>query len=307
VSVLRLQNFVVRGLALGSLAFGACERPRANDAGAATAAAPTKLRDDFGQEIVPGPPPSRIVSLNPTTTELLFAIGAGNRLVGRTHYDLWPDSAKLVADLGPGIRPNIEAVVGTHPDLVLLYGSADNRAAADRLKEAGIRELALKIDRIEEFRRATRILGVLVGDTVRARNVVDSVDRTLERVRSATATQPRVTVFFHSWEKPLITLGGGSFMSELVTIAGGRNIYDSLPGPSSTVTLEDVVRLDPDVVLTHPAERQRMLASDRWRGLRAVREGRVLAYDTNLVARPSVKLGEAAVWLAQLLHPGVVR
>lgn len=304
---MRLRNFVVLSLTAGSLAFGACDKPPADTGRGSTPAAPTKLRDDFGQEVAPGAPPSRIVSLNPTTTELLFAVGAGNRLVGRTHYDLWPDSAKLVPDLGPGIRPNIEAVLGTHPDLVLLYGSADNRAAADRLRDAGIRELALKIDRIEDFRRATRMLGLLVGDTIRARNVVDSVDRTLERVRAATAPLPRVTVFFHTWEKPLITLGGGSFMSELVTIAGGRNIYDSLPGPSSTVTLEDVVRLDPDVVLTHPAERQRMLASDRWHGLRAVREGRVLAYDTNLVARPSVKLGEAAVWLAQLLHPGVVR
>jgi ABC-type Fe3+-hydroxamate transport system substrate-binding protein len=306
MSVLRLRNFVVLILAVAAFVSSACDRPRPGTAGAAATPTPT-LRDDFGQDVGPGSPPARIVSLNPTTTELLFAIGAGNRLVGRTHYDLWPDSAKLIPDLGPGIRPNIEAVVATHPDLVLLYGSADNRPAADRLREAGIRTLALKIDRIEDFRRATRMLGVLVGDTIRARSVIDSVDRTLERVRGATAPQPRVTVFFHSWEKPLITLGGGSFMSELVTIAGGRNIYESIPGPSSTVTLEDVVRLDPDVVLTHPAERTRMLASDRWRGLRAVREGRVLAYDTNLVARPSVKLGEAAVWLAQLLHPGVVR
>ena len=306
MSVLRLRNFVLSSLAVTALVSSACDRPRADTAGA-TAVAAARIRDDFGQEVVPGALPSRIVSLNPTTTELLFAIGAGNRLVGRTHYDLWPDSAKLIPDLGPGIRPNVEAVVATHPDLVLLYGSADNRPAADRLREAGIRELALKIDRIEDFRRATRMLGSLVGDTIRARTVVDSVDRTLERVRAATAARPRVTVFFHSWEKPLITLGGGSFMSELVTIAGGRNIYESLAGPSSTVTLEDVVRLDPDVVLTHPAERARMLASDRWRGLRAVREGRVLAYDTNLVARPSVKLGEAAVWLARLLHPGVVR
>jgi iron complex transport system substrate-binding protein len=153
----------------------------------------------------------------------------------------------------------------------------------------------------------TRVLGALVGETVRAQAVIDSVDRTLQRVAAATRALPRPTVFFHSWEKPLLTIGGGSFMSQLVDIAGGRNIYASLSAPSPAVTLEDVVQRDPDIVLVSPIERTRMLASDQWRSVRAVREGHVFAYDTNLVARPSVKLGEAAVSLAQLLHPGVFR
>src|SRR5436305_8149544 len=103
-----------------------------------------------------------------------------------------------------------------------------------------------------------------------------------------------------------MTIGGGSFLSELVTIAGGRNIYDSLPAPSPVVTLEDVLQHNPRIVLVGPIERTEMLASARWRSLPAVRDGHVLAYDTNLVARPSVKLGEAAVSLARLLHSGIL-
>jgi ABC-type Fe3+-hydroxamate transport system substrate-binding protein len=265
------------------------------------------VRDDYGHVVAIRSAPRRIVSLNPATTELLFAIGAGNRVVGRTHYDLWPDSARLVSDLGAGIRPNIEAVLATRPDLVILYASSDDRSAADQLIAAGIPTAAFRIDRIADFRRVTLDLGQLVADTLRARTVVDSVAATLDRVRRATAALPRPRVFFHAWEKPLITIGGGSFLSELVSIAGGENVYGSLTEPSAAVTFEDVVRRDPDIVLVSPIERARMLASDRWRSLRAVRAGRVLAYDTNLVGRPSVKLGQAAVSLASLLHPRALR
>jgi len=265
------------------------------------------VRDDYGRDVTLRARPTRIVSLNPATTELLFAIGAGGRLVGRTRYDLWPDSARLVPDLGPGMRPNLEAVLGARPDLVVLYASADDRAAADRLTAAGVATVAFRMDRVADFRRVTELLGRLAGDTARARAVVDSVSATLDRVRRATESAHRPTVFFHAWEKPLITIGGGSFLSELVTLAGGRNVYDSLTVPSATVTLEDVVRRDPDIVLVSPVEREKLLSSERWRSVRAVREGRVLAYDTNLVARPSVKLGEAAASLAALLHPAALR
>jgi iron complex transport system substrate-binding protein len=265
------------------------------------------IRDDFGVPIDFGRPPSRIVSLNPTTTELFFALGAGSRLVGRTTYDVYPDSARAVHDLGAGIRPNVEAILGVHPDLVVLYASSDNRPAAEKLRAGGIAVVGFKIDSIEQFRRDTRLLGRLIGDTVRAARVVDSVTATLERVRAATASLPRPTVFIHAWNKPIIAIAGGSFMSQLVDIAGGRNVYDSVSLPAATVTLEDVVARDPQYVLASPRELEAMRASASWRTVRAVREGRILAYDTNLFARPSVKLGMAARSIAELLHPGAIR
>jgi len=204
------------------------------------------------------------------------------------------------------MQPNLEAVLGRKPDLVVMYASGSDRGAADRLTAAGVPTAAFRMDHITDFVRVTIQLGRLVGDTVRAHTVVDSVTRTLDRVRRATQSLERPSVFLHAWEKPLMTLGGGSFVSELVTIAGGRNIYDSLAAPSPVVTLEDVLRRNPDIILVSPIERTTMLESDRWRALPAVRNGRVLAYDTNLVARPSVKLGEAAVSLARLFHPGIV-
>jgi iron complex transport system substrate-binding protein len=293
-----------RHFLLATVVAMACRDARSS--GSPRASGALELRDDFGQVVHLAAAPRRIVSLNPATTELLFALGAGDRVVGRTQYDLWPDSARLVPSIGAGMQPNLEAILGRHPDLVVMYASGSDRGAADRLTAAGVPTAAFRIDRIADFARVTMLLGQMIGDTVRARAVVDSVTGTLDRVRQATQGLQRPSVFMHAWEKPLMTLGGGSFISELVTVAGGRNIYDSLPAPSPVVTLEDVLRRNPDIILVSPIERNNMLQSDRWRVLPAVRNGRVLAYDTNLVARPSVKLGEAAVSLAHLFHPGVL-
>jgi iron complex transport system substrate-binding protein len=267
----------------------------------------TALTDDFGDTLVAAAPPARIVSLNPTTTELLYAIGAGSRVVGRTHWDLWPAEVRAVPDLGPGIRPNVEAVIAARPDLVLLYASQDNRDAARRLRAAGIHTASYKVDRIADFRRVVSALGVLTGDTAAARLTADTVSATLERVRAATASLPHPRVFWPLWESPLLTVGGGSFLNELLQIAGARNVYDSLPQPSPAVAFEDLLARDPDVVLVNPSSRARILADPKWRTLRAVREGHVLGIDTTIVNGPSNRVGTSASNLANLLHPGVVK
>ena len=293
-------------VALGGACEGGTGAGRGSD-GARPAAAGAPLVDDFGDTIDVERPPRRIVSLNPSTTEILFALGAGPRLVGRTRWDAYPDSARLVPDLGDGIRPNVEAVLGAHPDLVVLYASADNRDAAYTLRQAGVRTVSLRLDRIAQFREAVTILGRVLGDTARARTVVDTVDGTLARVRRATAPRPHPTVFWKAWDAPLLAIGGGSFMTELLEIAGARNVYGHIPSPSPQVTLEDVVRRDPDIVLAGANSSRTFRTNPAWRALRAVREGRILVVDTTLMAFPSVRLGEAAASLAELLHPGALR
>jgi iron complex transport system substrate-binding protein len=267
----------------------------------------TATVDDFGDTLRVSSPPQRIVSLNPTTTELVFALGAGKRLVGRTSYDSWPDSAKLVPDLGAGLRPNVEAILGAHPDLVLLYASQDNRPAAARLRAAGIRTLSLKIDSIGSFKSGIMLIGKVLGDTMRAKTVRDSVTASLDRVAAATRSLPRPKVFWHIWDAPIITIGKGSFMDELVRIAGGSNAYGDVASPSPVVSIEDISRRNPDFILAGPIGAKQIRTDEKWRLVRAVRADDVLVVDTTLVARPSVRLGEAAVALAKLLHPGSVR
>lgn len=263
--------------------------------------------DDFGDTIRIAAPPQRIVSLNPTTTELLFAIGAGSRVVGRTTWDTYPEEVRRVPDLGPGLRPNIEAVLAARPDLVILYASNDNRDPARRLRAAGVPTVAYRADRIADFARVTQALGRITGDTIAAHTVVDTAGRTLARVLAQTAALPRPRAVWIAWESPLLAIGGGSWLSELLGVAGARNIYDSLPQPSPAVVFEDLVRRDPDVVLASPNTRAHVLADPRWRTLRAVREGRVLAFDTTLINGPSAAIGASARNLAHLLHPAEVQ
>lgn len=277
---------------------------RAADSSRMPSAAP---HDDFGTAIETARTPQRIVSLNPTTTEILVALGAKPRMVGRSQYDTFPDSVTSVPSLGIALRPSVEAVLAVHPDLVILYASEDNRPAYDRLRGAGITTLAFKIDSIAQFDRDTRLLGRLTGDSLAANTLVDTVRATLARVRAATASLPHPSVFYPTWDKPIIAIGGGSFLSELLDIAGATNIYARVHAPSVTVTIEDVVQRDPDIVITGKNRAEQLRASPMWRAVSAVRGGNVMVIDEDLVTRPSVQLGAAAVALARLIHPGSVR
>jgi iron complex transport system substrate-binding protein len=265
------------------------------------------ITDDFGDPITIGARPTRIVSLNPATTDLLFALGAGPRLVGRTHWDFYPDSARFVPDMGSGLRPNVEAVLGAHPDLVVLYASNDNRQAAAEIRAAGVKTLSLKIDHIADFYRASRLMGALIGDSAKGAAVADSVKRTLQRVRAATAKLGTPTVFWHVWDAPLITIARGSYMNELVEIAGGKNIYGEINEASPTVSIEDVLKRDPDFIITGEDGAAKIRQDPKWSEARAVKSGHILVADTSLVGRPSVRLGEAAISLARLIHPGSIR
>ena len=260
-------------------------------------------RDDFDQPIPAITSAQRIVSLGPSSTEILHALGVGERLVGRSRWDRWPDAVTTVPEAGDAIRPSIERILALRPDLVILYAAIDNRSAADALARSGIPVVSLRIDRIEQYLRAVALLGTLAGAPQRADSIVGGLRAELDAVRRRTAGASRPSVFIPAWEQPLMTLGSGSFLSELLEIAGATNVYGERTEPSLTVSMEDVVRRDPDVVLTGPVSAARIRQDPAWRVLRAVREGRIVVYDTTLVSQPSTRLGQAARALAALLHP----
>jgi iron complex transport system substrate-binding protein len=275
----------------------ACAAPGGDGAPASASDAP---RDDFGDPIVAGSA-QRVASLNPATTELVAAVAGVERLVGRTTWDAWPPAVQDVPDVGDGMRPNIEAVLAVRPDLVLLYASAENRAARDAFRRAGIPTLTLRIDAIADFTRAMDALGTVLGDSAAARLVRDSVLTSVATAAARVAGDgPRVV--WPLWDAPLLVVGQGSFLHELLTAAGAENVFGDLDAPSPSVTFEELLRRDPDVILTGPQRAARFRSDPRWRTVRAVREGRVLVYDTMVVGRPGLRLGEAAQHLVDLLH-----
>ncbi len=231
---------------------------------------------------------ARIVSLNPTTTELLFALGAGPRLVGRSDACDYPPLAAGVPSLGGGFPPSVEAVVGARPDLVVLYQSSGNAAAAAQLQELGIRVLRIRTDRLADVARAARLLGEAVGLAAAGDSIADLLETELASERAAGSAVPgRTPVLLLAWDQPIIAHGAGSFASELLELAGGRNVFADVSAPSVPVSLEAIAARRPEVVLLAGSEMPGLEGRPEWRTLPAVRAGRLLRLTESASNRPS--------------------
>jgi ABC-type Fe3+-hydroxamate transport system substrate-binding protein len=287
------------------LALAACTGASRDSAPRAAPPGAASTTDDFGDTLSTAARAERIVSLNPVATEALFAMGAGGRVVGRTHWDATSPEAQRVADLGNGIQPNVEAVLAVRPDLIVLYASPSNRAAAASFRRAGVQTLTLRTDHIADFERLVVALGGATGDSLAARAVVDSVRQSLAVVRAMDTPSVPPSVYWYVWDEPVITIGAGSYLDELLQLAKARNVFGDLPQPSPQVTLEAIAQRNPDFVVAGPTSAARLRRDARWQAVEAVRRGRVLVYDTTLFARPGVRLGEAAHSLRALIDSAV--
>ena len=183
----------------------------------------------------------RIVSLLPSFTEILFAIGAGDRVVGRTAWCDYPPAALAVPNVGDGMPPNVEAVAARKPDLVVLYNSGPNVIAAQQLERIGIRTVLLDLNRLEDLGPATRTLGRLTGLEQRAESLAAALD-SLPRQPPPTS---RTSIVFVVWDNPPIIIGAGSYLHQLAALAGARNVFGDVAAPSAQVALETIAARDP--------------------------------------------------------------
>lgn len=244
----------------------------------------------------------RIVSLAPSSTELLFAMGAGEQLVGRTTWCRYPPEAARVPDVGDGLNPNVEAIAARRPDLVVLYQSQLTHVAAAQLRRLGIPSVVLRQDRLEDMAHAARVLGPLTGHQAAG----DSIAAALDSVLAAgppPGAMPIARVAFVVWDNPPIVIGGGSYLDQLTTLAGGQNVFHDLAAASATVSLETIVARDPDVilVLSDSGEMPAYFGRREWRAIRAVREGRFVALPADLFGRPSPTAPAAVAALRRTL------
>jgi iron complex transport system substrate-binding protein len=252
---------------------------------------PLALAGDAGDTVRLAVPAARVASLQPTTTELLFAIGAGDRIVGRTTWCDAPAEALALPNLGDGLDPNLEAIVAAQPDLVLLYPSALNDAAAARLGELGIPALRLRTDRLADVPRLARLLGRATGRDAAGDSVAARFERDLAAATTMRTDGP--SVFILAWDQPLTTIGAGSFLSEVVERAGGRNVFAELASSAAPVSLEAVTARDPSLVLVPSAEVRDTTIRPEWNVVRAFRERRVLYVTGSEYLRPTPRAPEA--------------
>ena len=248
--------------------------------------------DDAGDTLRLAAPARRVVSLIPASTELLFALGAGSAVVGRTSYCDFPAAAKAVPDLGDGIKPNIEAVIARRPDLVVLYNSGQNAAVAGRLRELGIAALRVNTDALSSVPRVARILGKLTGREKAADSLAAVFDSAL-----TSATHPREgrtpKVLLLVWEQPPMTIGRGSFLSELVERAGGENLFADVASSSGVVSIEAVAARNPDLIFTMVEGPSAFATRPEWQVVPAVRQHRFLHVSGSEFSRPSPRAPQA--------------
>ncbi|UCC71822.1 MAG: cobalamin-binding protein [Gemmatimonadota bacterium] len=252
-------------------------------------------------------PPQRIVSLIPSITETIVALGAADRLVARSDFDTDPALAHLPS-VGQGLTPSLEGLTMLEPDLVIAWPDNASRSVIDRLAELGVTVYTPQIQTLADIERTTRELGDMLGLKWAAASLVAATDAELDAIERAVAGHERLTVFYVVWYEPPTTTGAGTYVDELIEIAGGRNIFEDAPGLWPTVSLEEVLNRQPDIVLLSyteeiPVDAERLRAAPGWRDLQAVRDGRVLQIDANLYNRPGPRVTEAARQLARLLHP----
>ena len=273
------------------LLLAACAPPRGTG--------PIALAGDVGDTVRLAAPATRVASLQPTTTELLFAIGAGELVIGRTTWCDAPAAALAVPSLGDGLSPNLEAIVAADPDLVLLYPSALNDAAAARLGELGIATLRLRTNRLIDVPRLARLLGRATGRDAEGDSVAARFERELAAATTTRTNGP--TVFILAWDQPLTTIGAGSFLSEVVQRAGGRNVFGELESASAPVSLEAVIARDPSLVLVPSAELRDTAIRPEWNAVPAFRERRILRVTGSEYLRPTPRAPGAVRALAARL------
>jgi iron complex transport system substrate-binding protein len=265
------------------------------------------LVDDLGQAHALGSPPTRIVSLIPSMTELVMTLGATDRLVGRTDFD---DDARLAAlpSVGGGLDPSLEALVALEPDLVIAWPGGD-QALATHLGNMGIPMYAAEIQSLGDLRRHTDQLGHLLDTRGAAHTFLRGLDSSLAQLDSATSGIDRPTTLYVVWHDPPMTAGPGTFLDEVMTLAGGRNVFGDAAIDWPQISMEEILARDPDALIL-PVKDVRdtttiawVYQTVGWKDLRAVREGRLLLVDTDLFNRPGPGVVQAANQLARLLHP----
>ncbi len=254
--------------------------------------------DDSGHTITLPSPATRIVSLAPHTTELLFAAGAGARIVAASEFSDQPPAAKRLPSVGSSLQLDLERIVALKPDLVVAWKTGNNARQLSRLRALGFTVFDSEPRSFDDIASSLDRLGVLAG-SIEGRTQASHFRSTVESLRQRYAKRSQVTVFYQIWQAPLMTLNDSHVVSEAIRLCGGVNVFGSLPSLAPTISRESVVRVDPDLIVLSDEQQE---AIDRWRKftqMKAVRHGALFRIDGSAINRPGPRLAEATKMLCE--------
>lgn len=259
-------------------------------ASAACAAQPVQATDVEGHTVRLPAPARRVVSLAPHLTELMFAVGAGDRVVGTVEYADFPDAAKRLPRVGDSALLDLERIAALQPDLVLVWRHGNSPQQLQRLATLRLPTYASEARTLADIARTLRDLGVLAGTQAVAGQRAQQFEDAVAALRARYAGRRPLQVFYQIWSQPLITINGEHLISQVLGLCGAHNVFAGQKLLTPTVTEEAVLLADPDAIVAGWSDSYGPSPLARWRrlsALRAVRQGHLLQVDPDLLHRQS--------------------
>lgn len=271
---------------------------------------PGTYTDDTGRGVTIDEIPQKIVSFGPSITEILFALGLGERVVGVSDFCDYPEAAQSKPTVGSAFSPSIESLVALEPDLVF---TVEHDQLNSELEALGIKFLILDPDDIDGIFRDIELVGAVTGTEDEAAELIGSMEDTIDYVLAQVEGAPEVSVFFIVDGTDLTlpwTAGPGSFIDALITMAGGENIAAGAPGAWVQFSIEEIVGSDPEVIIIQTmtggvptVSIEALEEHPIWGEMTAVSQGNVFLIDGDLVSRPGPRIVQGLEELARIIHP----
>ena len=271
----------------------------------AAARADVVVTDDAGKVVRLARPAARIVSLAPHVTELLFAAGAGGRVVAAVEYSDFPEAARAVPRVGSFAAFDLERIAALKPDLAIAWGSGNPPGQVAQLARLGIPVFVSEPKALEDVAATLRRFGELAATSVAAESAAVAFERRLGALRARYAGRRPLTVFYEIWNQPLMTIGGSHVIGAAIELCGGRNVFAAIAQPAAAVELEAVLRADPDVILASGMDAARPEWLDhwqRWPQLAAVRRGNLFFVPPDLIQRHTPRILDGTAQLCAALE-----
>ena len=268
------------------------------------------FEDSLGREVTLKGEPQRIVTLAPSITEILYFLSLGDRVVGVTQFSTYPPEAKLKPKVGSYIDLNVEKIIGLAPDLVIGTADGNQPGVVDLLEQAGIAVFIVNPRNIRQTIDTVSIVGRICGVPDRANSLSAQLSQRVDRILDRTRSRRKPLVFLQINLKPIMTVNKNTFLHDLIQLAGGRNMTADEPITYPRISLEEVIRKKPEVIIISSMERGGRFEAARlewlkWTSIPAVKDGRVHLIDSDLIDRPSPRIIEGLEAMARFIHPEV--
>lgn len=249
------------------------------------------VADETGHAYISSHRPVRIISTMPSNTEILFALGLKNRIVGVTEQCNYPPEARKIQKIG-GTVLNKEKMIALNPDLIVMLGDAQKNDI-EKLRDLRLPVFVINPQTLPELARSIRLIGIVTGAMKEADRLAGRMISDIYNISVSRKTKARPRIFVVLWDDPLITAGKGTFIDDLINLAGGVNIAADMKGKYPIMGFEALLEDDPDFLIIAGKSKddiKKIKEKSRWKILNAVKNNRVLLIDSDIITRPSPRL-----------------